>query len=150
MVRKSVGVKFKKHSPSISQKDLNYVANGRLWVTYQSQHGKTALCTVYLGFHHTNGRHYEWNKGILEVLAEEVRDLRDTGHRVILQGDFNSHVGSNLQQGGIPDNLPHQPNKNGELFLTFLQENHLTHLNGAVRQQDDWNTRLCQGMWTRQ
>ena len=149
LVRKSAGVKFKKLTPNIPRADLNYVANERLWVTYQSQHGKTAICTVYLGFYNRDGRHYNWNKGILEVLAEEVRELRESGHRVILQGDFNSHVGSVLQNGGIPGNHPLQPNEHGHMFLSFLSENQLTHLNGAVRQQGDWGSRLCQGMWTR-
>ena len=149
LVRKSAGVKFKKLSPNIPRAELNYVANERLWITYQSQHGKTAICTVYLGYNDSDGRHYNWNKGILEVLSEEVRDLRDDGYRVILQGDFNSHVGSDLQHGGIPGNHPQQPNRNGELFLAFLSDNQLTHLNGAVRQEGNWNSRLCQGMWTR-
>ena len=149
LVRKSAGVKFKRHSPNIPRSDLNYVANERLWITYQSQHGKTAVCTVYLGFYNQDGRHYNWNKGILEVLAEEVRDLRESGHRIILQGDFNSHVGSDLLRGGIPGNHPLHPNEHGRMFLSFLSENQLTHLNGAVREQGDWGSRLCQGMWTR-
>lgn len=149
LVRKSTGVKFKKLSPNIPRADLNYVSNERLWITYQSQHGKTAICTVYLGFNASDGRHLNWNKGILEVLTEEVRDLRESGYRVILQGDFNSHVGADLQHGGIPGNHPPQPNRNGELFLAFLLENQLTHLNGAVRQQGDWDSRLSQGLWTR-
>ena len=149
LVRKSSGVKFKKLSPNIPRADLNYVANERLWITYQSQHGKTAICTVYLGYNDSDGRHYDWNKGILEVLAGEVSDLRESGYRVILQGDFNSHVGCDLQHGGIPGNLPPRPNENGRLFLSFLAENQLDHLNGAVRRQGDWGSRLCQGMWTR-
>ena len=149
LVKKSNGVKFKKLSPNIPRADLNYVANERLWITYQSQHGKTAICTVYLGYNDADGRHYDWNRGILEVLSEEVRDLREQGYRLILQGDFNSHVGADLQHGGIPGNHPQRPNRNGELFLAFLLENQLTHLNGAVRHQGDWNSRLCQGMWTR-
>ena len=149
LVRKSAGVNFKRLSPNISRSDLNYVENERLWITYQSQHGKTAVCTVYLGFYNRDGRHYEWNKGILEVLSDEVRDLRETGHRIILQGDFNSHVGSDLLHGGIPGNNPVLPNEHGQMFLSFLAENHLTHLNGAVRQHGDWGSRLCQGMWTR-
>ena len=149
LVRKSSGVTFKKHSPNIPRAELNYVANERLWVTYQSQSGRTAIGTVYLGYNDADGRHYNWNKGILEVLTEEVRELRDEGYRVIVQGDFNSHVGSDLQHGGIPGNHPPRPNKNGELFLAFLLDNHLTHLNGATRIQGDWESRLCQGMWTR-
>ena len=149
LVRKSSGVKFKKLSPNIPRPDLNYVANERLWITYQSQHGKTAVCTVYLGYNDTDDRHYNWNRGIFDVLTEEVRELREGGFRVVLQGDFNCHVGSNLQQGGIPGNHPSRPNRNGELFLAFLANNQLTHLNGAVRHQGDWESRLCQGMWTR-
>ena len=149
LVRKSAGVNFKKLSHDIPRAELNYVDNERLWISYQSQHGKTAICTVYLGYNDSDDRHYDWNRGILEVLAEEVRGLRDEGFRVILQGDFNAHVGSSLLLGGIPGNHPTRPNKNGELFLSFLAENQLLHLNGAVRQHGVWESRLCQGMWTR-
>ena len=43
LVRKSMGVAFKKFSPQISKPVLNYVDSERLWVTYQSQQGKSAI-----------------------------------------------------------------------------------------------------------
>ena len=149
IVRKSMGVSFKKFSPNINKPELNYVDAERLWVTYQSQQGKSAICSLYLGFNAGDGRHEAWNRGIFEVLSEEVLELRNQGFRIIMQGDFNSHVGSVLEQGGIPGNHPQRMNRNGEMFLSFLSENNLSHLNGAVRVEGDWASRLCQGMWTR-
>ena len=149
LVRKSMGVAFKKFSPQISKPVLNYVDSERLWVTYQSQQGKSAICSLYLGFNAGDGRHEAWNRGIYEVLSEEVLQLRSQGYRIIMMGDFNSHVGSVLEQGGIPGNRPQAVNKNGEMFLSFLAENNLCHLNGAVKVQGDWSTRICQGLWTR-
>ena len=149
LVRKSMGVAFKKFSPPINKPELNYVDSERLWVTYQSQQGKSAICSLYLGFNAGDGRHEDWNRGIFEVLSEEVVELRRQGYRIILQGDFNSHVGSVLAEGGIPGNHPQRVNRNGEMFLSFLSENNLSHLNGAVRVQGDWSSRVCQGMWTR-
>ena len=149
LVRKSIGVAFKKFSPPISKPVLNYVDSERLWVTYQSHQGKSAICSLYLGFNAGDGRHEAWNRGIFEVLSEEVLQLRSQGYRIIMLGDFNSHVGSVLEQGGIPGNRPQTVNKNGEMFLGFLSENNLCHLNGAVKVHHDWSTRICQGMWTR-
>ena len=149
LVRKSSGVLVKEHLPDIGQPELKYVSAERLWLTYGSQQGKTALCTVYLGFNHTDDRHLKWNEGIFTVLSDEIRDLRERGFRILLQGDFNCHVGSNLAQGGIPGNNSQNPNKNGELFLNFLAYNSLVHLNGAVREQGVWASRICQGKWTR-
>ena len=149
LVRKSSGILVTEHLPKIEQPELQYVAAERLWLTYGSQQGNTALCSVYLGFNHNDDRHLEWNIGIYTVLAEEIRSLRERGYRVLLQGDFNCHVGSSLDRGGIPGNHTLRPNKNGELFLSFLTQNNLTHLNGAVRRIGDWSSRICQGMWTR-
>ena len=149
LVRKSMGVVFKKFNHKISKPELNYVDSERLWVTYQSQQGKSAICTLYLGFNASDRRHEAWNRGIYEVLSQEVMELRSQGYRIIMQGDFNSHVGAVLEQGGIPGNYPSTVNKNGELFLSFLSENNLCHLNGAVRVQGDWSTRICRGLWTR-
>ena len=146
--RKSSGVAYKRHSPKIEKPELHYVESERIWITYESQQGKTAVCSLYLGCQAPGDKHTEWNQGILQVLSEEVRDLRSQGFRVILQGDWNSHVGNKLEEGGIPGNQPTSINTNGKLFLSFLKDNSLTHLNGAVRVPGDWTTRVCEGMWT--
>ena len=104
LVRKSSGILVKEHLPAIVQPELRYVSAERLWLTYDSQQGRTAMCTVYLGFNHPDDRHLAWNEGILEVLSEEIRDLRERGFRILMQGDFNCHVGSDLERGGIPGN----------------------------------------------
>ena len=77
-----------------------------MWVVYKSQKGSTAVATVYLGFNSTDNRHTEWNRGIFQVLSEEVKDLRGRGYRIIINGDFNSWVGCSLSDGGIPGNYP--------------------------------------------
>ena len=148
-MRKASNVGFSKYAPKIENEELQYVASERLWVTYQTTNGKTALCTIYLGFQHSDNRHEQWNRGILEVVSQEVRNLRGRGYKILLQGDFNCWVGSNLNLGGIPGNNTLLPNKNGELFLDFLATNHLSHVNGAVREEGNWDTRICRGKWTR-
>ena len=147
-VRKTAGVVVSRHNPKIKDPALNYVSSERLWIKYKSDHGKSAICTVYLGFQADDNRHLDWNEGIYKVLADEVQDLRGEGYRVILQGDFNAWVGHILERGGIPGNR-HKVTKNGELFLSFLKNNNLAHLNGAVRVPGDWETRICKGLWTR-
>ena len=149
LLRKSAGVSFSRLNPKIENENLQYVDKERMWVTYKSQKGSTAVATVYLGFNSTDNRHTEWNRGIYQVLSEEIRELRGRGYRVILNGDFNSWVGNSLSDGGIPGNYPPQPNTNGIMFLEFLERNSLRHINGATRVEGDWSTRVCEGLWTR-
>ena len=49
-VKSTAGVTFSHHEPKIKNPELNYVAAERLWIKYCSDHGKTAICTVYCGF----------------------------------------------------------------------------------------------------
>ena len=147
-VKKAAGVVVTQHNPKICNPAFNYVSSERLWVKYKSDHGNSAICTVYLCFQADDQRHQEWNEGIYQVLSEEIHALRGDGFRVILQGDFNAWIGSSLEQGGIPGNRQ-KVTKNGELFLSFLSNNGLNHVNGAVRKQGDWDTRVCRGLWTR-
>ena len=78
-VKSTTGVTFSHHEPKIKNPELNYVAAERIWVKYCSNHGKTAICTVYCGFQSPDNRHYKWNEGIYSVLTSEVRDLRCQG-----------------------------------------------------------------------
>ena len=149
LMRKSSNVGFQKLFLTIDEPELQYVSKERLWISYESRTGKTAVCTTYLGFNHPDNRHAAWNQGILEVLSKEIRHLRGKGYRVMIQGDMNAWVGSDLLRGGIPGNHPPQPNANGIKFLNFLSANNLTHVNGAVRRPGDWDSRFCEGLWTR-
>ena len=49
-VKSTTGVTFSLHEPKINNPELKYVAAERIWVKYCSNHGKTAICTVYCGF----------------------------------------------------------------------------------------------------
>jgi exonuclease III len=148
LTRKKSGLIFKQHKPKISNFDHAYVEKERMWVTYDSARGKTAICCLYLGFQASDDRHAKRNEGILKVLSEEIFSLRGGKYRICLQGDFNSWVGCDPVQGGIKGN--HKAvNKNGKRFLAFLQENGLVHLNGACWVPGDEATRLAAGLWTR-
>ena len=147
LVRKEVGVVYHRHNPNINDPERQFVAQERMWVTYGSGGGKTAVCCTYLGFQANDGRHDAWNRGILEVLASEVRELRGQGFRIVLAGDFNSWVGCELESGGIPGN-DSRINDNGRLFQGFLEANNLLHLNGAC-SDGDWSSRISEGLWTR-
>lgn len=89
-----------------------------------------------------------WNDGIYKVLSDEIFALRGKGYRILMKGDFNGWVGNVLAKGGIPGNRK-EVNVNGRRFKQFLKENNMTHLNGAVRVQGDWGTRVSTGVWTR-
>ena len=148
LTREKDVVTYSRYSPTIVNPSLAYVNKERMWVTVESQGGKTAICCVYLGCHNADGRHEEHNKGIYKVVAEEVYTLRGKGFRVVLQGDFNAWVGLDLMQGGIPGNR-RKTNSSGEAFKTFLASNSLVHVNGACRVPGDWSTRISEGLWTR-
>ena len=130
LVKERNGIAFTRYKPDIKCERLGYVAKERLWLTYQSQGGKTAICCVYMGCQSSDGRHDRHNDGIYEVLSEEIYTLRGKGFRVIMQGDFNAWVGSSLEQGGIPGNR-HKTNSNGGAFKEFLRSRELVHVNGA-------------------
>ena len=148
VVRANTGISFSKYEPKIRYPELNYVSSERLWIKYSSAEGKSAICTVYMGFQASDNRHLEWNEGIYKVLAEEIRDLRGQGFRVLLQGDYNAWIGCQAEHGGIPGNRS-KVTPNGELFLEFLADNNLANANGATRERDGKKERVCTGLWTR-
>ena len=148
LTKKREGLVFKQYNPKIVDPSSVFVDKERLWVTYESEGRKSAVCVVYLGWNASDDRHVEWNEKILKVLAEEIYQLRAKGFRINLQGDFNAWVGSDLLDYGIPGNC-RAPNKNGIMFKDFLRSNNLLHLNGACRQEGVWETRVSRGLWTR-
>ena len=139
---------FSRLQPSVKSIEYEYVTRERMWVTYSSKHGKTAVCCIYLACSNKDKSHVAWNRGILEVVGEEVFKLRGKGYRIVLQGDMNAWVGDDLSQGGIPGNR-RKTTGNGIAFKDFLKANNLVHLNGACRTPGDWSTRLSVGLWTR-
>ena len=139
---------FRRHNPAISDPKNTFIKNERMWITYDSKQGKTAVCCVYLGYQNNDDCNGEWNDSIFSVLATEVYDLRALGYRINIQGDFNCWIGCDLAEGGIPGNDV-RVNKNGKRFLDFCAVNSLVHLNGAVRTPGDWATRISSGLWTR-
>ena len=147
LVKNSSGIIAREYAPEIKDKDLKYVSRERLWVLCESQLQKTAICSIYIACQ--GDHHIQWNQGIYEVLSKEVVALKEQGYRCVLQGDFNGHVGSDLRHGGIPGNVPSRPNENGLMFLNFLKQNNLIHLNGAVKEEGIWASRLSRGLWTR-
>ena len=147
-VRETAGITYSQYDPKISDPNLLYVSSERLWIKYQSNHGKCAVATVYLGFQASDNRHLDWNKGIYNVLEEEVRVLRGEGYRVLIQGDFNSWIGNNPEEGGIQGNNA-KVTPNGKLFLAFLSRNKLVNVNGATRKIQGVEQRICRGLWTR-
>ena len=142
------GILFKRHTPSIEQKDLEYVQNERFWVIVESQNCKTAICSAYLGCQYSDDRFKDWNDGIYWVLRQESVALRSAGHRLQFLGDFKCHIGDQVGQG-VPGNSS-DINPNGERFLQFLLSCDLRHINGELRTQGDPSSRICQGLWTRQ
>ena len=142
------GILFKRHSPNIEHKDLEYVNNERFWVTVESQKCKTAFCSAYLGCQYGDDRNKDWNDGIYWVLRQEAVALRSSGYRLQFLGDYNGHVGNILGQGVLGNSG--DINNNGERFLNFLMSCDLRHINGELRTAGDPDSKICSGLWTRQ
>ena len=138
--RKVDGLIYKDYDPDLADPGHSFVRNERAWKTVESVRGKTAICAVYAGFQAADDRHGLWNDTLLSVLRSEVSSLRKNGFRVVLLGDFNSHIG-NVLGVGVTGNHP-DVNKNGRRFLDFLADCQCVHINGV--------SHLTNGLWTRQ
>ena len=134
--KKTDGLVFKDYDPDIADPSHLFVRKERAWKTVESVRGKTAICAVYAGFQAADDRHGTWNDTLYSVLCSEVHSLRQAGFRVVLLGDFNGHIGSNI--GGNH----HDINKNGQRFLNFLSNSSCAQINGRAD--------ITTGLWTRQ
>ena len=143
------GIIFKHHQPDIHNQAHAFVNSERLWITLDSRTSKTAVCGLYLGCQYSDDRHGTWNDAIYTVIQQEAFTLRSKGYRVLYLGDFNGHVGNNPLHGGIPGNTA-GINTNGHRLLNFITNTDSININGMCRVPGDWNTRVCDGLWTRQ
>ena len=146
--RKSEGLVFHRHTPDIMNEQLEYVNNERVWLKIDSLKAKTAILSVYIGCQYEDDRYGEYNQGIYTVLCQEAIQLRSEGYRLEFIGDFNGHVGCSPLNGVVGNN-PDQ-NRNGLRFLAFLESCDLRHINGECRIPGSQETRICEGLWTRQ
>ena len=142
------GLLFKRHTPAIAHADLEYVQQERFWVTIDSLSTKTAYCGVYMACQRPDDKYGEWNEGIYWVLRQESAALRTAGYRVVILGDMNCHVGCAPGQG-VPGNTA-DINRNGERYLSFLEDSDMRHINGELKTPGDLDSRYCSGLWTRQ
>ena len=124
-----------------------FVDKERKWVVVKTDEYDTAVCVMYLSHQASDDRFGEHNEIILEVLRAEIGVLRAKGNRIVLMGDMNAWVGSELGVG-VPGGDP-RTNANGLRFLQFLKDVKLVHLNGATRSPMDWSTRMSKGTFTR-
>ena len=143
------GLLFKHHKPDIVNPDNAFVNTERLWVTVESQSSKTAICGVYLGCQYSDDRYAQWNDTIYQVVQQEAYTLRSRGFRIVYLGDFNGHLGNIPRDGGILGNTP-GVNPNGLRLLNFISITDSVNINGMCQVPGDWNSRICQGLWTRQ
>ena len=101
-----------------------------------------------MGCQYPDDRHGEWNEGIYFILRQEITKLRSEGYRIQFLCDMNGHIGSVPGQGIVGNNP--DINRNGQRFLDFLAACELKHVNGAYKTPGQHDTKICQGLWTRQ
>ena len=143
------GILFKEHKPVIHDQSRAFVNSERMWITVESQSSKTAICGLYLGCQYADDRHGHWNNAIYETIQLEAFALRSKGYRVVFLGDFNGDVGCIPMNGGIPGNTANT-NQNGQRLLDFITITDTININSMCRVPGNWDTRVCQGLWTRQ
>ena len=143
------GIVFNHYKPDIADQAKAFVNSERVWITVESQSSKTAICGMYLGCQYSDDRYSEWNDSIYQVVQQEAYSLRSRGFRIVCMGDFNGHVGNEPREGGIPGNAA-GVNNNGRRLLNFITNTDSVNINGMCRVAGDWNTRVCNGLWTRQ
>ena len=145
----SDGILFKQYKPDIPDLERAFVNSERMWITVESQTSKTAICGLYIGCQYSDDRHGLWNEAIYETIQNEAFTLRSKGYRVMYLGDFNGHVGCVPEAGGIPGNTA-SVNPNGQRLLNFITNTDSVNINSMCRLPGNWNTRVCEGLWTRQ
>ena len=104
------------------------------WVEMVLGGDKTAMGVVYMG---REGTDRVRNDRIMEWLRRQVQELQQRGHRIILGGDFNGHIGNGEQ--GIKGNKE-GINVNGRRILELARDAELEIVNR-------WEGSI--GKWTR-
>ena len=104
------------------------------WVEAVLGGEKTAVGVVNMG---REGVDREWNDRIMEWLRRQIQELQRRGHRIILGGDFNGHIGNGEQ--GIKGNKE-EINVNGRRVLELAKDKELEIVNR-------WEGSV--GKWTR-
>ena len=143
------GLLFKQHMPDIPDPANAFVNSERMWITVESESSKTAICGLYLGCQYSDDRYGGWNDTIYQIVQQEAFQLRSRGFRIVYLGDFNGHIGNIPREGGIIGNTA-GVNPNGRRLLNFITNTDSVNVNSMCRVQGDWNTRVCEGLWTRQ
>ena len=143
------GLKINQYKPKFIHPDLLSVNTERIWITVESEKNKTSICFLYLGCQYDDDRYAEHNSKIYQLVMSEQIDLRRKGHRVLICGDFNGHVG-NLPGLQVKNN--HPVNANGSRMLDFVANSSFEIVNSMCRAVGSCDSHecvpVCNGTWT--
>lgn len=149
LCKTSDGLKINQYIPKSIHPDLLSVNSERIWVTVEGETNKTSICFVYFGCQYEDNRYFEHNSKMYQLIMNEQFDLRRKGHRVLICGDFNSHVG-NLQGLQVKNN--HPVNENGKLLLDFVANSSFDIINSMCKAVGRCGFHVCNpvcdGTWT--
>ena len=123
--------KFPAFKWSPSKDDNEWINNERVWILFQNNTERIAICSVYMACESpTNNDFKTWNDMIYAELSKELRVLENDGYNcVIIVGDFNAHVG--IPPKGIDGNRA-GVNYNGRNLLNFIDSNNLVMVNKDI------------------
>ena len=115
-----------------------YLDAERSWMLTHENNTKIAICSVYMAAEVPDGEFRTWNNELYSMITGELKTIQNEGYDVILVGDFNGHVGNDLE--GVEGNKA-DINSNGRLLRSFVDTNNLTMLNA--------DKQICSGIFTR-
>ena len=116
----------------------HYLDAERDWVLIHENSKKLAFCSIYMAAEIADSRFLVWNNDLYAMITAELSLLRDDGYLCIFLGDFNGHIGNDLN--GIVGNN-RDINNNGTLVRNFVASNNLTVVNADAGK--------CEGIFTR-
>lgn len=100
---------------------------GNVWVTVQGINYKIAIGAVY--FKVVDGCRQDeridniaFNEELWAKISEKTTECYRNNISVVICGDFNAHIGSDIENGGIRNNPHDNVNINGRNLITFTEE----------------------------
>ena len=92
------GVNHSRYSPPIPL--FPYLDTEREWILIHEANAQIALCFVYCAAEIGGEEFKTWNQELMAMIQTELDTLKEQGYLLLFAGDFNAHVGNDMQ--GIP------------------------------------------------
>lgn len=128
-----ISILVKQRLKALSINALNEIEEyGNVWITIRNNELELAIGAAY--FKVVDGCRQDerldniaFNENLWTRLTDKTNECLRNNISVIIGGDFNAHIGNNVNEGGIRNNPHHGTNINGVNLLNFTEEMGLTN-----------------------